>query len=61
MAKTLLIIRREAGGQLRGLFTDCTEAQVQRGAAVPLPVELERMQDSRDLLPQVPQVDAVIG
>lgn len=32
-----------------------------RGATVPLPVELERMQDCRDFLPQVPHVDAVVG
>ncbi len=33
----------------------------EKSVAVPLPAELERMQDSRDFLPQVPQVDAVIS
>lgn len=32
-----------------------------RRLAVPLPVELERVQDGRDFLPQVPQVDAVVS
>lgn len=53
------------------LCSHITETQMQshcehrsteeRHSAVPLPVKLERMQDSGDFLPQVPQVDAVIS
>lgn len=46
-------MRREGCGQLGRRFP--------KDVTVPLPAELERMQDRRGLLPQVPQVDAVIG
>lgn len=38
-----------------------TEKQKEERVTVPLPIEFERMQDCRDFLPQVPQVDAVIS
>lgn len=37
------------------------QRQKEGRVTLPLPVELERMQDSGDFLPQVPQVDAVIS